>query len=578
MKKKNLFIALCVILMLFSLQAAFSKEEAVLVENQVLVENTGEVESTQELSRGETKDIFKDLGVRVSEYGDGLSVDNQGVVSHSSGESIETQSGEFPSGSEMDFSDGITLIVNSDFDRENLPAGNYKVSIRETVAMGELQYIAPLGSEEIVLNYEDGELKLDEFSQINYNGVMVRSYGTTITLGEATEGNYVTFNEDGNLEFSGTKFRVMSDNYVFVPQNEDPSDEPTIVSKFGFDASTDQLQRGDKGDTVRELQAFLAAHTGYDIEIDGIFGEETETRLTDFQRTTKISGVPDRDMEYLPGNGKLDEDTINKINALEVDHVSTENCVIAYYDASFNDGPYTIARVEEGVITTSKKNRMYDIVVESEEQAMHSYYNTEDGTNGIVFNKEGGQTTGQDDQNEPPVVQASGRPASDSEVTVTDQTQTNEIAAMADSYLSRFPINELDSTLVITGEDIAKAALQYDLPPEFILATGQLETRFLTDPNAERGRNTRSVFGVGSWDDGTDHNSYDTAAESVMHFARKIREEYLVDGKTVDDLLSEDGVSYVNYQGNRYSSRTNYESYVEGQMAHIKNNYFASSE
>ncbi|MFO0560845.1 MAG: peptidoglycan-binding domain-containing protein [Polyangiales bacterium] len=42
------------------------------------------------------------------------------------------------------------------------------------------------------------------------------------------------------------------------------------------------IERGARGDSVRDLQQALV-DAGYDIEVDGIFGEDTESAVVDFQ-------------------------------------------------------------------------------------------------------------------------------------------------------------------------------------------------------------------------------------------------------------------------------------------------------
>ena len=379
--RKNNYLLLFVIVLVICSQIVFCPEEMELV-----VTESG----SQDLSRSETKRVFKDVGVMMTGYSEGITTSGDGIINHQNGDSINTNTGEFPSGSEVDCSNGITVIIENDFDRSNLPEGNYNVRVKGRVSIGGDNYIEPTSDGDVELTYENGELMLDEFSEVTYNGVELKTYGTTLTLGEQSQGNYFLIQLDGDIEFRGSNFRVVDGNYMYVPINEGANEDPTIVSEYSF--SDTQLQRGSKGDDVKHLQAFLRSHMDYDITVDGIFGEETETALINFQRTTLMSGVPDRGMEYLNGDGVLGQDTIQKINDLCITQVNAENCVIAYYDDSFNDGPYSIARVEDGEITTSKKNRMYDIVIESDEQVMYSYYSNEEGTHAVIFDSDG--TTG----------------------------------------------------------------------------------------------------------------------------------------------------------------------------------------
>lgn len=141
-----------------------------------------------------------------------------------------------------------------------------------------------------------------------------------------------------------------------------------------------------------------------------------------------------------------------------------------------------------------------------------------------------------------------------------------------ESYLDRFPIDKLPYDERISAEAIASAAIKYDIPFEFILAVGQLESRFLTDPKARRGSQTKSLFSVGLYDDGRNIRTYDNVNSSVDDFAKLIRNNYLGDNKNIDDLLDD----FVNLEGNRYASNINYENQIRKQMEFIKR-YIASN-
>lgn len=55
----------------------------------------------------------------------------------------------------------------------------------------------------------------------------------------------------------------------------------------GEDEGYEQLSRGDEGDDVSVLQAALVA-AGYEIDIDGVFGADTERAVRRFQQANEL--------------------------------------------------------------------------------------------------------------------------------------------------------------------------------------------------------------------------------------------------------------------------------------------------
>ncbi|TAF67059.1 MAG: peptidoglycan-binding protein [Cytophagales bacterium] len=49
------------------------------------------------------------------------------------------------------------------------------------------------------------------------------------------------------------------------------------------------IRKGSKGDEVREWQDFLANSEGYEIDVDGVFGQGTHEATVDFQQ---VVGLP----------------------------------------------------------------------------------------------------------------------------------------------------------------------------------------------------------------------------------------------------------------------------------------------
>jgi hypothetical protein len=106
-------------------------------------------------------------------------------------------------------------------------------------------------------------------------------------------------------------------------------------------------------------------------------------------------------------------------------------------------------------------------------------------------------------------------------------------------------------------ETLVRAAneLNFDLP--FLLAVAHQESCFGIGPRALR---TNSVFSVGSYDDGSNHATYSDPNESVVPYINLLKKHYLVNGKTLKDLLVPG--QFVNDNGDRYASDKNYEKKI----------------
>jgi len=106
----------------------------------------------------------------------------------------------------------------------------------------------------------------------------------------------------------------------------------------------------------------------------------------------------------------------------------------------------------------------------------------------------------------------------------------------------------------ITAEVIVKICKKYNIDIAFVLAQAQLESHFGTKGVASR---TNSVFNVGTYDNGLILYTYEHPDESIEPYAILIKDDYLVNGKTIKDLMRDNG--YVNYRGKRYASYRFYE-------------------
>lgn len=96
----------------------------------------------------------------------------------------------------------------------------------------------------------------------------------------------------------------------------------------------------------------------------------------------------------------------------------------------------------------------------------------------------------------------------------------------------------------------------FDLP--FLMAAAHQESCFGATSRAKR---TNSVFSEGCYDNGQNVVTYNDPNDSVMGYVKLLRNDYLIDGKTLFDLLKPG--QFVNYNGDRYASDTNYEKDIK---------------
>lgn len=111
-------------------------------------------------------------------------------------------------------------------------------------------------------------------------------------------------------------------------------------------------------------------------------------------------------------------------------------------------------------------------------------------------------------------------------------------------------------------ESIVKAAEEnnFDLP--FLMAVLHQESCFGATPRAQR---TNSPFSVGSYDDGRNVVTYSDPNESIGDYIKLINRDYLINGKSLMDLLKPN--SFINKNGDRYAQDKNY----EGKIQYLRN-------
>ena len=115
----------------------------------------------------------------------------------------------------------------------------------------------------------------------------------------------------------------------------------------------------------------------------------------------------------------------------------------------------------------------------------------------------------------------------------------------------------LDST-DLKPETLVRASIEkgFDLP--FLMAAAHQESCFGATPRARR---TNSVFSEGAWDNGSDKVKYSDPNESVYGYIDLLNRSYIVNGKTLFDLLAPG--AFVNGIGKRYASDANYENKIK---------------
>ena len=119
-------------------------------------------------------------------------------------------------------------------------------------------------------------------------------------------------------------------------------------------------------------------------------------------------------------------------------------------------------------------------------------------------------------------------------------------------------IDSVAPTSSLTGYAIVDYSEKYDLDIKFVLAQGQIESHFGTTGMAVK---TNSVFNVGAYDSRSYEKingkfKYKHPDFSIEPYMQLLYKEYITGSKTELDLMAK----YINKNGQRYSSNTNYEN------------------
>lgn len=113
---------------------------------------------------------------------------------------------------------------------------------------------------------------------------------------------------------------------------------------------------------------------------------------------------------------------------------------------------------------------------------------------------------------------------------------------------------------------------EYKIPITFVLAQGELESKFGTTGLAYR---TNSIWNVGAYDNYDIKNikiKYENPNDSVEPYLNLLNSNYL-NGKTIEDLLD----SFTDINGNRYATDKYYESKLKTIHNYILTNHSIDS-
>ena len=116
-------------------------------------------------------------------------------------------------------------------------------------------------------------------------GIFIKWTNSGKTAIEAWEGNTSTTNDsDGGRVMKRTRSRNLIKSFI----------NPGVYPEIAVTPESTTLTKGDKGSKVTQIQKYLY-DLGYAIEIDGWFGNQTETMLKDYQtkNAMTVTGVAD---------------------------------------------------------------------------------------------------------------------------------------------------------------------------------------------------------------------------------------------------------------------------------------------
>lgn len=139
-------------------------------------------------------------------------------------------------------------------------------------------------------------------------------------------------------------------------------------------------------------------------------------------------------------------------------------------------------------------------------------------------------------------------------------------------------INEMDNYIFevapnceINSKVFFELCDKYEIDVRFAMAQGHIESHYATKGTAAK---TKSIFNVGAFDGYSAVKQiqkgfgYNDPNDSIEPYLALLNKDYLVNGKTIDDLL----VNFVNKSNKRYASNPKYERMLRNTFNNINNN------
>lgn len=114
--------------------------------------------------------------------------------------------------------------------------------------------------------------------------------------------------------------------------------------------------------------------------------------------------------------------------------------------------------------------------------------------------------------------------------------------------------NVIGNKTKMSSEVILNMCIKHNFDITLLLAQAKVESCFGTKGRSLR---TKSVFGVGAYDNGVNRYYYKHVNDSIEPYILLVKRDYLIN-KSVDELLD----NYVNYRNERYASNIKYEKIV----------------
>lgn len=140
----------------------------------------------------------------------------------------------------------------------------------------------------LTTNPQEGDIVIYDWEgngHADHIGIFIKWTNNSKTAIEAWEGNTSVGNDsDGGRVMKRIRSRNLIKSFI----------NPGVYTEAAITPEATVLKNGDRGSAVTQIQKHLYA-IGYEIEIDGWFGNQTETMLKDYQtkNSMTVSGTAD---------------------------------------------------------------------------------------------------------------------------------------------------------------------------------------------------------------------------------------------------------------------------------------------